>query len=266
MLGSFNADNLFQTFGHLFYAALGFILSGAVLHKLMQIGCEQWQALVINGAAQLGVDVRPSQAELLARHCQLLLEWNRKFNLTAITDPGEMAVKHVLDALAPVAHIPNQGHLLDIGTGGGFPGIPLKVLRPDQNMTLIDASRKKINFIKHVIRQLQLERIQALHARAEDLAGQSGGCKRFHVIVCRALGSLEDILRLAAPLILPGGRLVALKGPREAVHASAVWEQAPESKQDAPDRCYFKVTSHSYRLPFQGDSRSLIVLQSCPKE
>jgi hypothetical protein len=108
----------------------------------------EWKKMVLRGARQLGIVLTPGQLDCFAQHATLLLEWNRKINLTAIVDPAEMAVKHYLDAIAPIKHIPLQGHLLDIGTGGGFPGIPLKVMRPDQPMTLIDGVRKKISFVK----------------------------------------------------------------------------------------------------------------------
>ena len=134
----------------------------------MQIGSQEWTAMLSEGAARMGLTVRPAQAAQFATHARLLLEWNRKINLTAITDPTQVAVKHYLDAIAPLDHIPPGGRLLDIGTGGGFPGIPLKVMRPDQPMTLIDGVRKKVNFVKHVIRALRLNRIEALHTRASE--------------------------------------------------------------------------------------------------
>ena len=128
----------------------------------MQIGSDLWRQLIVKGAAEYDIDVTPLQADQFARHAGLLLEWNRKINLTAIVDPVQVAVKHYLDALIPLTHIPHDGPLLDVGTGAGFPGLVLKIMRPDQPMALIDGSRKKISFIKTIIRQLGLPQIEAI--------------------------------------------------------------------------------------------------------
>ena len=143
-----------------------------------RIGSDAWIDLLVQGADRLGHSLSPDQARQMALHVQLLLEWNQRTNLTAITDPVHVAVKHCLDAIAPLHLLPEEGALLDIGTGGGFPGIPLKIMRPDLDMTLIDSVRKKISFVNHVIRQLHLPRIEALHVRAQTLAEQIG---RAHV-------------------------------------------------------------------------------------
>jgi 16S rRNA (guanine527-N7)-methyltransferase len=175
----------------------------------------EWKKMVLRGARQLGIVLTPGQLDCFAQHATLLLEWNRKINLTAIVDPAEMAVKHYLDAIAPIKHIPLQGHLLDIGTGGGFPGIPLKVMRPDQPMTLIDGVRKKISFVKQAIRQLGLQGIEAHQMRAEDLGRRPSEATQYQVIVCRALTDLSAIVTLSTPLLAPGGSIVAYeKGGR----------------------------------------------------
>ena len=102
--------------------------------------------------------------------------------------------------------------MLDIGSGGGFPGIPLKVLRPKLSVTLIDASRKKVSFLKHVIRTLKLDNIDAFHIRAEDLAAHPSYLNRFDVIISRALSSLEHFVRLAVPLLAKWGIIIAMRG------------------------------------------------------
>ncbi|MFZ1983872.1 MAG: RsmG family class I SAM-dependent methyltransferase, partial [Desulfatitalea sp.] len=132
----------------------------------MQVGSEQWRLLLVQGALEMGLPLASLHLDRMGLHAQALLEWNRTTNLTAITDPMEMAVKHFLDAIGPSIHIPCEGELLDIGTGAGFPGIPLKILRPGQPMMLIDGSRKKITFVKHIIRLLKLEKITATQMRA----------------------------------------------------------------------------------------------------
>lgn len=181
----------------------------------MKIGSDQWIRMVLDGATRLNLEISAQQAAQFAMHAQWLMEWNRKINLTAITDSEEVGVKHFLDAVAPMAHIPDEGHLLDMGTGGGFPGIPLKIMRPAQPMTLIDSVRKKISFVKHVIRHLSLENIEALHTRAEDMVKPGSDRGKYDVVVCRALADVEGAVNLALPLLKPSGKIVLYQGPRK---------------------------------------------------
>jgi 16S rRNA (guanine527-N7)-methyltransferase len=223
----------------------------------MKIGSEKWINTVLEGAAQMGLKVSPGQAAQFGRHGQLLMEWNRKINLTAITDPTQVAVKHFLDAIAPLNHIPSEGRLLDIGSGGGFPGIPLKIMRPSQTMTLIDSVRKKINFVKSVIRLLGLDQIEALHTRAEELRLQNAHAHAYKVIVCRALADLNAVVHMAIPLLADGGSIVAFHGPRDA-------SQYPDGRfsRSIRDRLFhFQTSRVIYQLPFLGDNRSVSILK-----
>jgi 16S rRNA (guanine527-N7)-methyltransferase len=223
----------------------------------MEIGSGKWIDTVLDGAAQMGLKISPLQAAQFGRHGQLLMEWNRKINLTAITDPTQVAVKHFLDAIAPLNHIPSEGRLMDIGTGGGFPGIPLKIMRPSQAMTLIDSVRKKVNFVKSVIRQLDLDQIEALHTRAEDLRLHSAHAHSYAVIVCRALADLNAVVQMAIPLLADDGSVVVFHGPRGA-------SQYPDDLFTVvlKDRIYqFQVLTFAYQLPLTGDSRSVTILK-----
>jgi 16S rRNA (guanine527-N7)-methyltransferase len=223
----------------------------------MEIGSSNWLDNIVRGAAQMGLTVTPGQARQFALHGQSLLEWNRKINLTAITKPEEIAVKHFLDAIAPLDHLPAKGRLLDIGTGGGFPGLPLKVMAPHLSMTLIDGVRKKINFVKHVIRQLGLQDVQALHLRAEELAQDRGSAGGFEIIVCRALADLDKLLDLAVPLLAPQGRIIAYQGPRQGGPTSGGADGAILTHGSRR----FQTAVHAYHLPFIGDPRSITELQ-----
>jgi 16S rRNA (guanine527-N7)-methyltransferase len=224
----------------------------------MEIGSSTWLDNIVEGASQMGLTVTPGQAHQFALHGRSLLEWNRKINLTTITKPEEIAVKHFLDAIAPLDHLPAHGTLLDIGTGGGFPGLPLKVMRPDLSMTLIDGIRKKVNFVKYTIRQLGLQDIQALQVRAEDLGCDAQYAGRFDIIVCRALADLDNLLDLAVPLLARQGRIIAYQGPRYSGPALEDGDGAILSH----DAHRFRNSVHDYRLPFIGDARSITILQS----
>ena len=221
----------------------------------MEIGSAQWRQLLAEGSRAFGVEIGPEVAEQLAMHARELLRWTARINLTAITDAREIAVKHILDSLAPAGLLPPHGTLLDIGSGAGFPGIPLKLVRPSLGVTLIDASRKKVNFLKHVIRTLGLTDIQALHLRAEDLGGQPDLPHQFEFIVSRALSTLEPFLRTALPLLTPGGIVIAMKGRLTDSEAPA----AVVARLGAESSIALEV--RSYGLPLLESQRSLVILR-----
>ncbi len=224
----------------------------------MRIGSEPWCELIAAGAKELGVTIASGQIMQFARHAELLVSWNRKINLTAITDPEQMAVKHYLDVMAALPYVPEDVELLDIGTGGGFPGIPLKIMHPFQPMTLIDSSRKKISFVKEVIRSLSLEQVQGIQVRAEELARQTAHRQRYGVVVCRAVAGLPAIMKLALPLLAPAGRIVAFKGPQE-----SPTESSKETAGDLTVEILFNSMHIDYRLPVSGDPRTLVVMTKC---
>lgn len=180
----------------------------------MKIDSGQWQRTVIEGAAALAIEVTDDQARAMGAHARLLLEWNRATNLTAITDPMAVAVKHYVDSLAAVCWIGDGVRILDAGSGGGFPGIPLKILRPELSITLVDSVRKKVSFLKHAIRTIGLEGIEAVHGRLEALVDWPRYRGAFDMVVCRAFSSLETFAERTTDFLAPGGSLLALKGPQ----------------------------------------------------
>lgn len=216
----------------------------------MQIGSDQWCAELLQSLSSKAIQLTSQQLDQLSAHAQSLVEWNHKINLTAITDPGQMVVKHYIDTLLPSGHIPFEGELLDMGTGGGFPGIPLKILRPDQPMTLIDASRKKINFIKHVIRQLDLKNMVALQARAEQMGKDIEYRGKFQVVVSRAFTQLNHIIKMALPLLADNGVIVTYQGPDE------------QSRKLTPEHIpSLKVSTVGYHLPGSSGRRTLVLVK-----
>jgi 16S rRNA (guanine527-N7)-methyltransferase len=178
----------------------------------MEIGSPEWSRLIIAGAALGGLDLGADQVDLFARHAQELLRWNAVTNLTAITDAEAIARDHFLDSLAPAGLIARGSDLLDVGTGGGFPGLPLHIVIPDLRTTLLEAVRKKASFLRHVVRKLGLKRIQVVHARVEDLARQPEHARRYDVILSRAVGALPMLVRAILPMLKARGRLIALRG------------------------------------------------------
>jgi len=215
----------------------------------MTIGSEKWKKLVEKGAGYLNIHIDRKLTEQFSVHATELIKWNRITNLTAITDPVEVAVKHFLDSIAPARVMPLYGRMLDIGSGGGFPGIPLKILIPSLSVTLIDASRKKISFLKHIIRSIKLIEIDARQIRAGDLAKDKSVKNCFDVIICRAFSRLDKIIIKALPLLAKGGIIIAMK------------EELSEFELESADKFDLSLSVEKYKLPFLELKRSLAVLK-----
>ena len=152
------------------------------------------------------------QMEQFLRYQQELLDWNTRMNLTAITEPEEVLIRHFLDSLS-LLHVYDQPltRLLDIGSGAGFPGLPLKIMRPNWSVVLLEATGKKVTFLRHIIETLQLQDIVALQGRAEELAHQSDYRATFDVVTARAVASLPTLLEYAAPFCRVGGQIILPK-------------------------------------------------------
>jgi 16S rRNA (guanine527-N7)-methyltransferase len=171
------------------------------------------------GVTALGVDIDPTaQAKLLA-YLALLDKWNRTHNLTAIREPARMVTHHLLDALAVLPHLPDTSELrlLDVGSGGGVPGLPLAIARPRWRVTLLDSNRKKAAFLRQAVAELEVNNAEVVAARVEDFAPEV----RFDVAISRAFSDLVAFAKAALPLVRPGGSIVAMKGtyPREELAA-----------------------------------------------
>ena len=158
------------------------------------------------GLRQLGLDA--ALAEPLLAYLALLARWNATYNLTAIRDPREMLVKHLLDSLAMHAHLDGIGNLADLGTGPGLPGIPLAIARPDLQVVLVESNGKKARFLREAVRQLKLGNANVAESRIEAFDARG----RFDAITARALATLPLILELGGHLLKPEGRLLAMKG------------------------------------------------------
>ena len=153
------------------------------------------------------------KSEQLYNYMKVILEWNEKINLTAITDEKMFIVKHFIDSLAVQALVENKKRILDIGTGAGFPGIPLKIYNENTEFTLIDSVNKKIMVVNDVIDKLQLKNIEALHIRAEELAKKNNYRESFDIVTTRAVSNLATISEYMLPFIKIGGKAICLKGP-----------------------------------------------------
>lgn len=140
-------------------------------------------------------------------YCKILIEWNEKINLTAITEPEEIKTKHFRDSVLPIDEIPENASLLDIGSGAGFPGIPLKIVRPDLKITLLDSLQKRIKFLDYAISALHLVNITCVHSRIEDFKPKES----FDVVTARAVAPLATLSEYALPFVKLGGKFIAYK-------------------------------------------------------
>lgn len=183
-----------------------------------------------------------------------LLRWNRSHNLTAITDPREVREKHLIDSLSLLPLIEPAHRLLDLGSGAGFPALPLKIVCPALEVVSVDAVGKKIAFQRHVARTLKLSGFTAVHGRAEDLPGTPLCDAGFDLVTARALGSLPLLAGLAAPCLAPGGRLIAMKGAEGASELAAARVALAETG-------FACTAQHRLQLPESGAERCLLVLE-----
>ncbi len=165
-------------------------------------------------AKQIGVKVTAAQAESFQTYLELLLEWNEKINLTAITDPGEVVEKHFVDSLTLLAHceIKQGAKVIDVGTGAGFPGVPLKILRPDLQLTLLDGLNKRLKFLEAVCGALGIQ-AERVHKRAEEAGLDHAMRESCDLAVARAVAPLNVLAEYCLPLVKMKGLFVAMKGP-----------------------------------------------------
>ena len=213
---------------------------------MKQIFDMEWKEMVLRGGCNLGIKLKPHQLDLMAMHAEELVKWNKKFNITSILDPKEMATKHFIDSIAISPHIPENVSVLDIGSGGGFPGFPLRVIRPDLRVVMADSSRKKVSFLNFLIRKSQLESISAVHIRAEDLSKDKGFAGKFDVVTSRAFTALDKFVALALPFLSKDGIILAMKGKTGEEEAMLL------SKDN------FTTVTTSYPLPLENHCRTII--------
>ena len=149
----------------------------------------------------------------LYNYMNLLLEWNEKINLTAITDEKEIILKHFIDSFTINKFINSGDIMLDFGTGAGFPGLPIKIIRPEVDVFLMDSLNKRINFLNEVIESLQLKNIEAFHSRAEEMAKNNKFREKFDVVTSRAVAKLNILLEYMLPYTQVNGKCLCMKGP-----------------------------------------------------
>lgn len=196
----------------------------------------------------------PQQLQNFADYAKLLVSWNEKMNLTAITDPQEILIKHFLDSLLPfsLAELPPGAKLIDVGTGAGFPGIPAKIFRQDLSLTLLDSLKKRLVFLEEVLAQCQLS-AQCVHSRAEDAGKNPLYREQFDAATARAVAHLRELSEYCLPFVRVGGFFYALKGSG----GDAEWQQSQHAVELLGGKLRRKVL---YALP-DGSERTLFLIE-----
>jgi len=192
-----------------------------------------------------GIDLLSEQSERLLNYLSLLLKWNKAFNLTAITNPKEALDLHLLDSVVVSPAIKDYSSLLDVGTGGGLPGIPLAILNPEKQFTLLDTNGKKTRFLKQVVYELGLDNVTVINQRVQDFKNQSG----YACILSRAFASLSDMVVWTEHLLAEGGHWLAMKG------------QYPQQELDELPETTELVKANEVKLPGVNASRWFVYLK-----
>ena len=196
-----------------------------------------------DGARALGIELTAEQAGQLVRHLDLLDEWGQRMNLTAIRERDQQVTKHVLDSLTVLPHLRGE-RIADVGSGAGFPGIPLAVLSPARHYTLIDSTGKKCRFLEHVRDELGLANVEVVQARAEA----HKPAVRYDTVIARAVGPVAELVKYSGHLVAGGGRLLAMKG------------RYPEDELAAKLNGWKVVAVHPLAVPGLDEQRHLVEL------
>ncbi len=208
------------------------------------------KAQFITEIKKLGINLTEEQLNKLDQFYNLLIEWNEKINLTRITAKEDVYLKHFYDSLtlAKVIDLSTKETLCDVGTGAGFPGIVLKIVYPNLKITLVDSLQKRVNYLNTIIKDLQLENIQAIHTRGEDLHD------KYDVVTARAVANIEKLLKYTMHLVNNTGVFVAMKGNIDK-------ELTPEIENKISKR-YQILKIEKFELPVEKSQRSLIVIKN----
>jgi 16S rRNA (guanine527-N7)-methyltransferase len=198
---------------------------------------------LLDGARALALELDEAQLARLVAHLDLLDDWNTRMNLTAIRDRPSQLTKHLLDSLTVLPYLQGQ-RIADVGSGAGFPGIPLAIVEPQRHFTLIESTGKKCRFLEHVREALELGNVEVVQARAESYTPEV----RFDTVIARAVGPVADLVKVAGPLVVGGGRLLAMKG------------RYPEAELAAKLNGWKVAAVHPLTVPGLGEERHLVEL------
>lgn len=208
------------------------------------------------GGKEIGLDIDEKMIDRFYKFKDLLIEWNKKINLTGITDENEIMIKHFLDSLTCIitGAIRKDSKIIDVGTGAGFPGIPLKIYYENLNVTLLDSLNKRIKYLQTVCEELELDQVEFLHGRAEDYANQEDYREKYDIAVARAVADLSILSEYCLPYVKVNGYFIALKGPK-------AYEEVKKAKQAVNLLGGEIMETLDVKLPFGDNQHTLVIVR-----
>ena len=216
---------------------------------------EKFEKSLKEKAYKLGIELNNYQLKQFYNYMRLLIEWNKKINLTAIIEPEDIILKHFIDSLTISKYIDEKDKIADIGTGAGFPGIPLKILKPNNEMLLVDSLNKRIKFLEIVIQENKLENIHTIHGRVEEIGHNKVYRGKFDIVTSRAVAKLNVLLEYMLPLLKIGGKCICLKGPNI--------EEELEEAENAIKILGGQIDKiEQIELPYSDNKRNIIVVKA----
>ena len=222
------------------------------------------QQQFVEALKEKGIDLNPEQLQQFNRYYELLVEWNEKMNLTAITDQPSVYLKHFYDSISMAFYVDfSKGQsICDVGAGAGFPSIPLKICFPQLQVTIVDSLNKRIQFLTHLSEQLKLTNVHFVHSRAEEFGQNPKYREQYDMVTARAVARLSVLSELCIPLAKVGGQFVAMK-------AAAAQDELSGAKKALSILGAKKIQEYSFTLPVENSERSLFVfdkVKSTPKK
>lgn len=203
---------------------------------------------------KLNINANENQINSFYEYMTLLLDWNEKINLTAITDPNEIIQKHFVDSLTILKYIEEKTRIVDVGTGAGFPGIPMKIIREDVNILLLDSLNKRINFLNEIIEKLNLKKINTVHSRVEEFGRNKKYREQFDIATSRAVANLSVLAEYMLPLVKLNGKCICMKG-------SEIKEELESAKKAIKELGGEIEAVEEFELPESDIKRSLIIIR-----
>ena len=219
---------------------------------------EEFKKVLYEKVKKIGIELKEEQLEKFYLYMNILLEWNEKINLTAITNEEEIILKHFVDSLTINKYIEEGKSIIDVGTGAGFPGIPIKILREDLKVTLLDSLNKRINFLNEVIEKLDLKNIECIHGRAEEFGKNKKYREKYDFATSRAVANMSTLSEYLIPFVKVGGKVLAMKGDKA--------EEELEEAKKAIKLLGGKVENiDNFYLPDSDIKRSIIIIKKIEK-
>lgn len=202
----------------------------------------------------IDINISETEIENFKIYMELLLEWNEKINLTAITNEDDMILKHFIDSLTIKKYMSENEKIIDIGTGAGFPGIPLAIMNKNNEITLMDSLNKRIVFLNDVIDKLKLTNVKAIHSRAEELARNKTYREKYDVAVSRAVANLSTLVEYMLPFVSVGGKCICMKGPN-------IEEELKNAKNAIKELGGEIIKIENFKLPESDNERNIVIIK-----